>query len=78
MPVQLFTATDSHTIRFHQLERSTSDGVRNKRVNERTGEEVPLEEITSSSTPPWSARNCSERSHTPAHTPTTRRRDPSR
>ncbi|MGW6362262.1 Ku protein [Streptomyces sp. NPDC055092] len=45
LPVQLFTATDSHTIHFHQLQRGTSDPVRNKRVNERTGEEVPLDEI---------------------------------
>lgn len=42
LPVQMFTATDSHTVRFHQLQRGTSDRVRNKRVNERTGEEVPL------------------------------------
>ncbi|WBO68574.1 Ku protein [Streptomyces camelliae] len=45
LPVQLFTATDSHTIRFRQLQRGTSDRVRNKRVNERTGEEVPPDEI---------------------------------
>ncbi|MCX4404119.1 Ku protein [Streptomyces sp. NBC_01764] len=45
LPVQLFTATDSHTIRFHQLQRGTSDRVRNKRVNERTGDEVPPDEI---------------------------------
>jgi DNA end-binding protein Ku len=45
LPVQLFTATDSHTIRFHQLQRGTSDRVRNRRVNERTGEEVPLDEV---------------------------------
>ncbi|WP_431951716.1 Ku protein [Actinacidiphila sp. bgisy167] len=45
VPVQLFTATESHTIRFNQIQRGTSDRVRNKRVNERTGEEVPLEEI---------------------------------
>lgn len=45
LPVQLFTATDSHTIQFRQLQRGTSDRVRNKRVNERTGEEVPLEEV---------------------------------
>ncbi|MFC8124216.1 Ku protein [Streptomyces sp. NPDC057302] len=45
LPVQMFTATDSHTVRFHQLQRGTSDRVRNKRVNERTGEEVPLDEI---------------------------------
>ncbi|WEO99659.1 Ku protein [Streptomyces sp. FXJ1.172] len=45
LPVQLYTATDSHTIRFRQLQRGTSDRVRNKRVNERTGEEVPLDDI---------------------------------
>jgi DNA end-binding protein Ku len=45
LPIQLFTATDSHTIHFHQLERGTSDRVRNQRVNERTGKEVPLDAI---------------------------------
>ncbi|MFD5316278.1 Ku protein [Streptomyces sp. NPDC127098] len=45
MPVQLFTATRSHTIRFNQIQRGTSDRVRNKRVNERTGDEVPAEDI---------------------------------
>ncbi|WP_251070211.1 Ku protein [Streptomyces sp. ISL-96] len=45
LPVQMFTATDSHTVHFHQLQRGTPDRVRNKRVNERTGDEVPLDEI---------------------------------
>ncbi|WP_367039115.1 Ku protein [Streptomyces sp. Je 1-332] len=45
LPVQMFTATDSHTVRFHQLQRGTSDRVRNKRVNERTGDEVGLDDI---------------------------------
>lgn len=45
LPVGLYTATDSHTIRFHQLQRGTSDRVRNRRVNERTGKEVELDEI---------------------------------
>ncbi|MCM2578603.1 non-homologous end joining protein Ku [Streptomyces meridianus] len=45
IPVQLFTATESHTVHFNQIQRGTSDRVRNKRVNERTGEEVPPEEI---------------------------------
>ncbi|WP_371502868.1 Ku protein [Kitasatospora sp. NBC_00374] len=45
VPVSLYTATDSHTVRFHQLERGTSDRVRNKRVNERTGEEVEFGDI---------------------------------
>ncbi|MFI6416179.1 Ku protein [Streptomyces sp. NPDC050842] len=45
VPVGLYTATDSHTIHFHQLQRGTSDRVRNRRVNERTGEEVDLDDI---------------------------------
>jgi DNA end-binding protein Ku len=45
LPVSLATATQSHTVRFHQLERGTSDRVRNRRVNERTGEEVPYDRI---------------------------------
>ncbi|MGW6360651.1 non-homologous end joining protein Ku [Streptomyces sp. NPDC055092] len=45
LPIQLFAATDSHTLHFHQLERGTSDRVRNRRVNERTGKEVPLDAI---------------------------------
>ncbi|MEU1628276.1 Ku protein [Streptomyces sp. NPDC020096] len=45
LPVQALTAIESHTMRFHQLQRGTGDRVRNKRVNERTGEEVPLSEI---------------------------------
>lgn len=45
LPVGLYTATDSHTIHFHQLQRGTADRVRNRRVNERTGDEVDLDEI---------------------------------
>ncbi|MEW1637569.1 Ku protein [Streptomyces sp. NPDC093801] len=45
LPVGLYTATDSHTIHFHQLQRSTSDRIRNRRVNERTGKEVELDDI---------------------------------
>ncbi|MEU0634358.1 Ku protein [Streptomyces sp. NPDC005989] len=45
LPVALYTATDSHTIRFHQLQRGTADRIRNRRVNERTGDEVALAEI---------------------------------
>ncbi|MFJ7200716.1 MULTISPECIES: Ku protein [unclassified Streptomyces] len=45
LPVALYTATDSHTIRFHQLQRGTADRIRNRRVNERTGDEVDLDEI---------------------------------
>lgn len=45
LPVSLAAATESHTVRFHQLQRGTSDRVRSKRVNERTGREVPYDEI---------------------------------
>ncbi|MFD9724599.1 Ku protein [Streptomyces sp. NPDC059072] len=45
LPIALYTATDSHTIRFHQLQRCTADRIRNKRINERTGDEVDLGEI---------------------------------
>ncbi|MER5353452.1 Ku protein [Kitasatospora sp. NPDC002551] len=45
VPVALYTATSSHDVRFHQLQRGTSDRVRNKRVNERTGKEVEFSDI---------------------------------
>ncbi|MFD8415500.1 Ku protein [Streptomyces sp. NPDC059650] len=45
LPVAIYTATDSHTIHFHQLQRGTADRIRNRRVNERTGKEVALDDI---------------------------------
>ncbi|MFJ4578782.1 non-homologous end joining protein Ku [Streptomyces echinatus] len=45
LPVALFTATEDHTVHFHQLQRGTSDRIRNKRVNERTGKEVAADRI---------------------------------
>jgi len=45
VPVGVYSATDDKTIHFNQLERGTSDRVRNKRVNERTGEEVSYDAI---------------------------------
>lgn len=45
VPVGLYTATEDHTVHFHQLQRGTSDRVRNKRVNERTGREVDIDDI---------------------------------
>ncbi|MGW4084117.1 non-homologous end joining protein Ku [Streptomyces sp. NPDC004822] len=45
VPVGLYTATQDHTIHFHQLQRGTSDRIRNRRVNERTGEEVSPDDI---------------------------------
>ncbi|GAA2351739.1 Ku protein [Saccharopolyspora halophila] len=45
IPVGLYAATEDHTIQFHQYERGTTDRVRYKRVNERTGEEVGYSDI---------------------------------
>ncbi|MGW0086496.1 non-homologous end joining protein Ku [Streptomyces sp. NPDC003393] len=45
VPVGLFTATEDHTVHFHQLQRGTTDRIRNRRVNERTGEEVSPQDI---------------------------------
>ncbi|WP_285503449.1 Ku protein [Actinokineospora sp. NBRC 105648] len=45
VPVDMFGATEDHTISFRQFERGTSDRIRYKRVNERTGEEVAYSDI---------------------------------
>ncbi len=45
IPVGLFSATEDHTIHFHQFERDTSDRIRYQRVNERTGKEVEYSDI---------------------------------
>jgi DNA end-binding protein Ku len=45
VPVGLYSATEDKSIRFNQFQAGTSDRVRNKRVNERTGDEVPYDEI---------------------------------
>ncbi len=45
VPVGLHSATRDHTVHFHQIQRGTSDRVRNRRVNERTGKEVELDEV---------------------------------
>lgn len=45
IPVGLYSAVSEKTLRFNQLERGTSDRIRYKRVNERTGKEVAYEEI---------------------------------
>nr|WP_308425948.1 Ku protein [Lentzea pudingi] len=45
IPVQLFSATEDHTVHFNQFQRGTSDRIRYKRVNERTGREVPYDKI---------------------------------
>lgn len=45
VPVRMFSGTTDKTPHFHQFERGTADRVRNKRVNERTGEEVDYDDI---------------------------------
>ncbi|MFC7327074.1 Ku protein [Marinactinospora rubrisoli] len=40
VPVTLFAATERHSYAMHQFQRDTSDRIRYKRVNERTGDEV--------------------------------------
>ncbi|GAA3588327.1 Ku protein [Streptomyces osmaniensis] len=45
IPVGLFTATEDHTLHFHQLQRGTADRIRNRRVNERTGKKVASKDI---------------------------------
>jgi DNA end-binding protein Ku len=43
--VGLYSATQDKTIHFNQLEEGTSDRIRYKKVNERTGREVPQTKI---------------------------------
>jgi DNA end-binding protein Ku len=45
VPVGLYTATQEHEVDFHQFQRGTSDRIRYKRVNERTGREVDYDKI---------------------------------
>ena len=45
MPVGLYPATSDKTIHFNQFEAGTSDRIRYKKVNERTGEEVAQSDI---------------------------------
>jgi DNA end-binding protein Ku len=45
VPVGLYSATQEHELDFHQFQRDTSDRIRYKRVNERTGREVPFDKI---------------------------------
>jgi DNA end-binding protein Ku len=45
VPVGLYSATEDKTVRFNQFQAGTPDRVRNRRVNERTGEEVEYRDI---------------------------------
>jgi DNA end-binding protein Ku len=45
VPVAMYSATHEHEVSFHQFERDTTDRIRYKRVNERTGREVDFDDI---------------------------------
>ena len=45
VPVKLFTAVRSHTVHFTQLHKDTHARIRQKRVDEETGEEVAYQDI---------------------------------
>ncbi len=45
VPVRMYSATHDHEVSFHQFEKGTSDRIRYKRVNERTGKEVDFDDI---------------------------------
>jgi len=45
VPVGLYAATEDRTVHFNQFQEGTSDRIRYKRVNERTGREVGLDRI---------------------------------
>jgi len=45
VPVGLYSATEDKTVHFNQVQQGTGDRVRNRRVNERTGEEVEYRDI---------------------------------
>jgi len=45
VPVAMYSATHEHEVSFHQFEKNTSDRIRYRRVNERTGKEVDFDDI---------------------------------
>lgn len=45
IPVKLFSAVNRKTVRFHQLDGGDNGRIAQKRINPRTGEEVPFERI---------------------------------
>ncbi|MFI5613667.1 Ku protein [Amycolatopsis sp. NPDC051903] len=45
VPVRLYSAIEDHTVHFRQFERGTSDRIRYRRVNERTGDEVDYADV---------------------------------
>ncbi|MDR7299952.1 non-homologous end joining protein Ku [Haloactinomyces albus] len=45
IPVGLYSATENHTIHFNQYQRGTTDRVRYRRFNERTGAEIDYDNV---------------------------------
>src|SRR5215218_5038801 len=45
IPVKLYSAVSRKTVRFHQLDGADNQRIQEKRVNPRTGEEVPYENL---------------------------------
>lgn len=45
IPINLFSATESHRVAFHEFQRGTGERVRYRRVAEGSGEEVPWDQI---------------------------------
>src|SRR5919109_5370175 len=45
IPVKLFSAVNRKTVRFHQLDQEDNQRIQQRRVNPRTGEEVPYENL---------------------------------
>jgi DNA end-binding protein Ku len=45
VPVKAYTAVRDHDVHFNQLEKGTGARIRNRRVSEKTGEEVDSEDI---------------------------------
>jgi DNA end-binding protein Ku len=45
IPVKLFSAVSRKTVRFHQLDQVDNQRIQQKRINPRTGEEVPYENL---------------------------------
>ncbi|MCW2924302.1 MAG: Ku protein, partial [Thermoleophilia bacterium] len=45
IPVKLFTAVSTHRVEFTMLHESSGARIRNKRVDEKSGREVPWDEI---------------------------------
>jgi DNA end-binding protein Ku len=45
IPVKLYPATASKTVQFHQIDEKSGARVRNKRVSEKNGREVPYDRI---------------------------------